>query len=168
MTHAEAKTRIAKLRDQINDYRYHYHVLDESIMSEAASDSLKHELSQLEAQFPDLITPDSPTQRVAGTPSAKFAKIRHSVPMISLNDVFSREEVEAWAGRINKLTPGDASELFADTKMDGLACALVYVDGVLTQAVTRGDGQVGEDVTAQVRTIENVPLRLRDDPRGRG
>lgn len=161
MTQPEAAERIAKLKDQINDYRYHYHVLDESIMSEAAADSLKHELAELEAQFPNLITPDSPTQRVAGTPSAKFKKVTHTQRMISLNDVFSREEVEAWAERINKLTPGATTELFADTKMDGLACALVYEDGVLVRAVTRGDGQVGEDVTANVRTIESVPLQLR-------
>jgi DNA ligase (NAD+) len=161
MTKPEAAERITKLRDQINDYRYHYHVLDESTMSEAAADSLKHELSQLEAQYPDLITPDSPTQRVAGKPSDRFTKVRHTQAMISLNDVFSREEVEAWAARINKLTPGATTELFADTKMDGLACAITYTNGVLTQAVTRGDGQVGEDVTLNVRTIENVPLRLR-------
>jgi DNA ligase (NAD+) len=161
VTKAEAAERVAKLRDLIDDYRYHYHVLDESIMSEGAADSLKHELSQLETEYPDLITPDSPTQRVAGKPSDKFAKIRHTVPMISLNDVFSREEVEAWADRINKLTPGATTELFADTKMDGFACSLVYQDGVLAQAVTRGDGQVGEDVTMNVRTINSVPLRLR-------
>jgi DNA ligase (NAD+) len=161
MTKADAAARIDKLRDQINEYRYHYHVLDESIMSESAADSLKHELTLLEEQFPDLVTADSPTQRVAGQPSSKFAKVRHLMPMISLNDVFSRDEVEAWAARINKLTPGATTELFADTKMDGLACALVYIDGSLTQAVTRGDGQVGEDVTANVRTIESVPLRLR-------
>jgi DNA ligase (NAD+) len=161
MTHAQAAERIAKLRDQINDYRYHYHVLDESIMSEAAADSLKHELSQLEEQYPDLITPDSPTQRVAGAPSSKFKKVTHSQRMISLNDVFSRQEVEEWAARINKLTPGATTELFADTKMDGLACAITYIDGVFTQAVTRGDGTTGEDVTANVRTIESVPLKLR-------
>ena len=161
MTRVQAAERIIKLRDQINDYRYHYHVLDESTMSEAAADSLKHELSQLEAEYPDLITPDSPTQRVAGKPSDRFAKIAHNIPMISLQDVFSRAEVEAWAARINKLTPGAATELFADTKMDGLACALVYQDGVLVQAITRGDGRVGEDVTTNVRTIESVPLRLR-------
>jgi DNA ligase (NAD+) len=160
MNHAEAATRIAKLRDQINDYRYHYHVLDESTMSEAAADSLKHELSQLEEQFPDLITPDSPTQRVAGVALDKFRKVRHARPMISLNDVFNRTEVEAWTQRIEKLTPG-ITEFFADTKMDGLACSLIYEDGVFTRAVTRGDGQVGEDVTTQVRTIENVPLTLR-------
>ncbi len=164
MTHAQAAERIAKLREQINDYRYHYHVLDESIMSEAAADSLKHELSQLEEQYPDLITPDSPTQRVAGAPSSKFKKVTHSQRMISLNDVFSRQEVEEWAARINKLTPGATTELFADTKMDGLACAITYIDGVFTQAVTRGDGTVGEDVTANVRTIESVSLKLRRTP----
>jgi DNA ligase (NAD+) len=160
MNHADAAARIEKLREQINDYRYHYHVLDESIMSEAAADSLKHELSQLEEQFPDLITPDSPTQRVAGVALDKFTKVRHARPMISLHDVFNRAEVEAWEQRIDKLTPG-ITEFFADTKMDGLACSLIYEDGLLARAVTRGDGQVGEDVTVQVRTIENVPLRLR-------
>src|SRR5476651_1342044 len=97
---AEAEKRITKLREQINDYRYHYHVLDESIMSEAAADSLKHELSQLEEKFPDLITPDSPTQRVAGVALDKFVKVQHKYPMISLNDVFDRTEVEAWIKRI--------------------------------------------------------------------
>ncbi len=161
MTRDQAAARIIALRDQINEYRYHYHVLDESIMSEAAGDSLKHELSQLEEQYPDLITADSPTQRVAGVPSEKFAKVRHTVPMISLNDVFSHEEVEAWAARINKLTPGATTELLADTKQDGLAGALIYQDGVFTQAVTRGDGQIGEDVTTNVRTIDAVPLKFR-------
>ena len=156
------KERVAALRDQINDYRYHYHVLNESIMSEAAGDSLKAELARLEARYPELVTPDSPTQRVAGAVAAGFTKVRHPVPMISLNDVFNVEEVEAWAERVAKLLPaGSKVEYFADNKMDGLACALVYVDGALTQAVTRGDGQVGEDVTANVRTIEAVPLKLR-------
>jgi DNA ligase (NAD+) len=164
MNRTEAAERILKLRDQINDYRYHYHVLDESIMSESAADSLKHELSQLETAYPELITDDSPTQRVAGAPSSRFAKITHSARMISLQDVFNREEVEAWAARTNKLIPGAKTELFADTKMDGLACALVYQDGLLTQAITRGDGTVGEDVTNNVRTIESVPLRLRRTP----
>ena len=164
MNHTAAATRIQKLTEQINDYRYHYHVLDESIMSEAAADSLKHELSQLEADFPELISPQSPTQRVAGAPSAKFRKVTHAQRMISLNDVFGCEEVEAWAARINKLTPGATTELFADTKMDGLACSLVYQDGLLTQAVTRGDGTIGEDVTTQVRTIHSVPLTLRPYP----
>lgn len=156
-----AAERVLKLRELINDYRYQYHVLDESTMSEAAADSLKHELSQLEEAYPELITPDSPTQRVAGVALDKFAKITHRVPMISLNDVFNREEVEAWVKRMDKLLPGATHEFFCDIKMDGLACALVYEEGVLIQAVTRGDSRVGEDVTMNVRTINDVPLKLR-------
>ncbi|MBR2831210.1 NAD-dependent DNA ligase LigA [Candidatus Saccharibacteria bacterium] len=161
MDKAKARERIIKLRELINDYRYHYHVLDESTMSEAAADSLKHELSLLEEQFPDLITPDSPTQRVAGRPLDKFEKVRHDKRMISLADVFSEEEVRDWITRNEKLIPGGKiSEFFTDIKMDGLACSLKYRDGVFYQAVTRGDGLVGEDVTQNVKTIENVPLRI--------
>lgn len=160
----QAKDRVAKLRQLIDDYRYHYHVLDQSLMSEAAADSLKHELSQLETQFPELITPDSPTQKVAGQALDKFNKITHQVPMISLADVFSEEELRAWQARIAKLLPAERAtqmEYWADIKMDGLACAVIYQDGVLAQAVTRGDSRVGEDVTQNVRTIANLPLRLR-------
>ncbi|MEO6513842.1 MAG: NAD-dependent DNA ligase LigA [Candidatus Saccharimonadales bacterium] len=161
MSKQQASERITKLRELINDYRYHYHVLDESIMSEAAADSLKHELSQLETEHPELITPDSPTQRVAGTPSPEFQSVPHSQRMLSLNDVFDETEVGAWEERIQKLLPNDSLEYFADIKMDGLACALVYEDGVLVRGITRGDGFVGEDVTANVRTIDSIPLRLR-------
>lgn len=161
MNKKDAAERIDKLRGLINDYRYHYHVLDESTMSEAAADSLKHELSMLEEKFPDLITPDSPTQRVAGIALDKFVKVAHKYPMISLSDVFNRDEVEAWITRTDKLAPGRTHEFFADVKMDGLACALIYEGGVLTTAVTRGDARVGEDVTMNIKTIENVPLRLR-------
>ena len=161
MKKSEAAARILKLRDLINDYRYHYHVLDESIMSEAAADSLKHELARLEAEYPELITPDSPTQRVAGKPLDKFEKVKHEKRMISLMDVFSREEVLDWISRNEKLVPGGKiEEFFTDIKMDGLACALKYRNGIFYQAVTRGDGMVGEDVTQNVRTIENVPLKI--------
>jgi DNA ligase (NAD+) len=153
--------RAEKLRELINDYRYNYHVLNKSIMSEAAADSLKHELSQIEQEYPQLITPDSPTQRVAGEPLPKFKQIRHSSRMLSLNDVFSEEEFESWVKRITKLAPEATFDYFMDIKMDGFACALVYEDGALVQGITRGDGFVGEDVTANVRTIESVPLRLR-------
>ena len=164
MTKQEAEARILKLREIINDYRYHYHVLDESIMSEAAADSLKHELSQLEAEFPELITPDSPTQRVAGRPLDKFTKVTHEKRMISLADVFSEEEVRDWITRNEKLIPGGRiEEFFTDIKMDGLACSLHYKDGLFVQAVTRGDGLVGEDVTMNVRTIENIPMKI-DEP----
>lgn len=155
----QANERILKLRELINDYRYHYHVLDESIMSEAAADSLKHELSELEKQFPELITPDSPTQRVAGRPLDKFTKVTHEERMISLADVFSEDEVREWLSGIEK-SVGKIQEFFTDIKMDGLACALKYHDGLFVQAVTRGDGLVGEDVTMNVRTIENVPLSI--------
>ena len=161
MTVPPPKDRIEKLRNLINDYRYHYHVLDESIMSEAAADSLKHELSQLEAEYPELITPDSPTQRVAGQALDKFNKVTHRTRMISLSDVFDRSEVEAWIKRMERVLPTVGNEFLCDIKMDGLACSLIYEDGVLVQAVTRGDSRVGEDVTANVRTIENVPLALR-------
>src|SRR3954471_851576 len=99
MNKKQASERIAKLRDLINDYRYHYHVLDESIMSEAAADSLKHELSQLEAEYPELITSDSPTQRVAGAPLPGFTQVEHSRRMLSLNDVFDETELKAWQDR---------------------------------------------------------------------
>lgn len=158
-----AAARAEKLRQQINDYRYQYHVLNQSIMSEAAADSLKHELTQIETEHPELITSDSPTQRVAGEPLPGFKQVRHSNRMLSLNDVFNEEELQVWVARITKLLPPNTKiEYFMDIKMDGLACALIYEDGVYTQAVTRGDGYVGEDVTANVRTIESVPLRLRD------
>ena len=164
MTKTEAEERIIKLREIINDYRYHYHVLDESIMSEAAADSLKHELSQLETEYPELITPDSPTQRVAGKPLDKFKKVTHEKRMISLADVFSEEEVRDWISRNEKLIPGGKiKEFFTDIKMDGLACSLHYKDGLFVKAVTRGDGLVGEDVTMNVRTIENIPMRI-DEP----
>lgn len=163
MTQVPPKERIDQLRQLINDYRYHYHVLNESTMSEAAADSLKHELTKLESEYPELITPDSPTQRVAGQALDKFQKITHQVPMISLNDVFNRDEVEAWVQRMDKLLPGTIHEFICDIKMDGLACALIYQDGILVQAVTRGDSRVGEDVTMNVRTIENVPLALRSN-----
>ncbi len=161
MSDSPAK-RAAKLRNLINDYRYNYHVLNKSVMSEAAADSLKHELSQIEDAHPQLITADSPTQRVAGEPLPGFKQIRHSSRMLSLNDVFNEQELEAWVTRITKLAPASwQPQYFMDIKMDGLACALVYEDGVLTQGITRGDGFVGEDVTANVRTIDSVPLRLR-------
>ncbi len=153
--------RAAKLRELINDYRYNYHVLNKSIMSEAAADSLKHELTQIEEAHPELITSDSPTQRVAGEPLPQFKKVQHSSRMLSLNDVFNEEEFDAWVKRISKLLNGQKFDFFADIKMDGLACALVYEDGMLVQGVTRGDGFTGEDVTMNIRTIESIPLRLR-------
>src|SRR5436190_18944724 len=111
--------RAAKLRELINDYRYNYHVLNKSIMSEAVADSLKHELSQIEEKHPELITPDSPTQRVAGEPLPGFKQIRHSQRMLSLNDVFNEEELKAWIERVKKLSGKEKNDYFMDLKMDG-------------------------------------------------
>ncbi|HYH74449.1 MAG TPA: NAD-dependent DNA ligase LigA [Candidatus Saccharimonadales bacterium] len=159
-----AAQRAHELKQLMAKYSYEYYVLDAPSVSDAVYDALGRELKDIEAAYPDLVTPDSPTQRVGGTALAKFTKVEHSARMISLNDVFSREEVEAWITRTEKLMPDRELEFFTDIKMDGLACALIYQDGVFQQAVTRGDGFVGEDVTTNVRTIKNVPLTLRDDP----
>lgn len=160
MTKVEAKKRIEKLRELIDKYRYAYHVLDRQEVSDAVNDSLKHELYELEAQFPDLITPDSPTQRVGGQALEKFSKVRHERPMLSMEDVFTADEARAWVERVERLAEGKL-EYVTMPKIDGLAVSLVYEDGRLLTAATRGDGLVGEDVTMNVRTIESVPLRLR-------
>lgn len=161
MTQVQPDARIRELRKLIDQYSYEYHVRDAPSVSDAVYDSLFGELKQLESEHPELVTTDSPTQRVGNELKDGFQKIAHSTRMLSLNDVFDVDEVRAWVTRMDKLLPGSAHEFFADIKMDGLACALIYQDGVLVQAVTRGDSYVGEDVTNNVRTIKNVPLRLR-------
>lgn len=160
----QPEKRIKELRELLNTYSYEYHVLDKPSVEDAVYDSLFGELKKLEATHPDLVTSDSPTQRVGHELKGGFKKIEHSTRMLSLNDVFDRADVEAWVVRIDKLLPGRKHDFFADIKMDGLACALIYENGVLVRAVTRGDSFVGEDVTNNVRTIANVPLRLRDTP----
>jgi len=162
MQHQPEK-RVKELRDLLARYSYEYHVLDQPSVPDAVYDSLFGELKKIEAEHPELITPDSPTQRVGGELLGGFKKVQHSSRMLSLNDVFDRADVEAWVVRMDKLLPGRKHEFFADIKMDGLACALIYQDGILQQAVTRGDSFIGEDVTANVRTIKNVPLSLRHD-----
>ncbi len=162
LSHAEAKRRVELLKKQIEEYRYNYHVLNKSIMSESAADSLKHELTKLEEAFPDLLTPDSPSQRVSGEVLAGFKSVRHIERMLSINDIFSNDELYKWFSRLKKLQPTVQEEFFVDLKMDGLAASLIYQDGVFSQAVTRGDGFIGEDVTENVRTIQTIPLKLND------
>jgi len=162
MTPAQPKQRARELRELLAKYSYEYHVLDKPSVDDAVYDSLFGELKKIEAEHPDLITPDSPTQRVGNELLGGFQKQEHSHRMLSLNDVFDRSEVEAWVQRMDKVLPGQTHEFFADVKMDGLACALIYQDGLFVQAITRGDSFVGEDVTANVKTIANVPLRLRE------
>ncbi|MBI2609851.1 NAD-dependent DNA ligase LigA [Candidatus Giovannonibacteria bacterium] len=158
---SEAKERIGKLKKAINKYRYQYHVLNKSEISPEALDSLKHELKLLEEQYPDLVTSDSPTQRVAGEPLKAFKKIMHRRPMLSLEDIFSKEEFSDWEARINKLLGSKKTpELFAEMKFDGLATSIFYKNGVLEYAATRGNGLVGEDVTQNIKTIEAIPLAL--------
>lgn len=158
---SDAASRAKELRELLNQYSYEYHVLDKPSVSDAIYDGLMQELKSLEAKDPSLITTDSPTQRVGNELKGGFQKVTHTTRMLSLNDVFDRADVEAWVTRMDKLLPGSKHEFFADIKMDGLACALIYEDGLLTRAVTRGDSFIGEDVTNNVRTIQNVPLRLR-------
>ena len=160
---SQAQDRLSELKNLLQQYSYEYHVLDDPSVSDAVYDSLVSELKQLEDKHPELITTDSPTQRVGNQPLEKFSKVQHTSRMLSLNDVFSREDVEAWVKRTDKLAPGKTHEFDCGLKMDGLACALIYQDGVLERAVTRGDGLVGEDVTQNVRTIKSVPLKLRDN-----
>ena len=156
------KARADEIKSLLNRYSYEYYTLDKPSVSDAVYDSLMDELKSIEAECPELITIDSPTQRVGNKLLDGFQKVKHERRMVSLNDVFNKSEIEAWIKRTDKLIPGHRHEFFADIKMDGLACSLIYIDGLLSQAVTRGDSFVGEDVTNNVRTIKNVPLRLRE------
>jgi len=163
MNKEEAKTRTEKLKKEINKYRYAYHVLNQSLIPDEALDSLKKELFDLEKQYPELITPDSPTQRVEGRPLEKFEKTEHRVPMFSLNDAFSEKDVYDWDERIRKLLPATVKiNFYCEHKFDGLAVALEYKDGILAIGSTRGDGKIGEEITQNLKTIEAIPLRLPD------
>lgn len=161
MTKAEAKRRIAKLKKVINYHRYLYHVLNKQKISDSALDSLKKELFDLEQQFPDLVTPDSPTQRVGGKPLKKFDKVRHEQPMLSFNDAFSEDDIKEWFKRVeNYLGHKIDQEFYCELKIDGLAIELIYEHGILKKGATRGDGIIGEDITQNLKTIEAIPLKL--------
>ena len=160
MTKREAEQRLTKLRELINFHRTEYHVHDRQSISDEALDSLKDELVKLEAAFPELVTADSPSQRVAGKPAPEFAKVVHAVPQWSFNDAFTPEDFEAFHARVVKGLGGAAPSYTTELKIDGFKIVLTYEKGKLVSAVTRGDGRVGEEVTANVRTIESVPLTL--------
>lgn len=166
MNKDQAQKRIAKLKEVIAYHRHLYHVLDTQEISDAALDSLKHELKQLEDDFPEFITADSPTQRVGGRALEKFEKVKHKERMLSMEDVFSPEEFEKWVERLKKYSGKSKMDFYLMTKIDGLAVSLIYEDGILIRAATRGDGFIGEDVTQNIKTIESIPLRLRN-PNGR-
>ncbi|MFQ6057462.1 MAG: NAD-dependent DNA ligase LigA [Anaerolineae bacterium] len=159
--------RIAKLREEINYHNYRYYVLDSPVISDAEYDALMRELQELEAAHPELITPDSPTQRVGGQPLDKFEKVRHPEPVLSLDNAFDADEVRAWRKRIGRLLPhGIRLDYVAEPKIDGLTVVLTYVDGTFTLGATRGDGLVGEDVTQNLRTIKSLPLHIPVSPDG--
>lgn len=161
MDREEARARIQRLREEIAHHDYLYYVLDAPVITDAEYDALVRELELLERRFPDLVTPDSPTQRVGGQPAEGFAPVRHPVPLLSLANVFNEAELADFARRVAALVPGEPVEYVVEPKYDGLSVALTYEDGVFVQGATRGDGEVGEDVTMNLRTIKTIPLRLR-------
>ncbi|MGC8963349.1 MAG: NAD-dependent DNA ligase LigA [Candidatus Bipolaricaulaceae bacterium] len=156
----EIQERVEKLREEIRRYDYYYYVLNQPLISDAEYDKLFRELLELEQKYPELVTPDSPTQRVGAPPAEEFAPVEHAIPMLSLNNCFNDEELEEWDERVRRILGGEPVEYVCEPKLDGLSVELVYVDGVLTVGSTRGDGRVGEDVTRNLRTIKQVPLRL--------
>jgi DNA ligase (NAD+) len=162
---ADAKVRVEELRELINHHSYRYHVLDDPEVSDVEYDELVRELQGLEDRFPELITPDSPTQRVGNVPADLFAPVQHRAPMLSLDNAFSFEELESWAARVERRV-GDAARYACELKIDGIACALTYERGVLVKGATRGDGVTGEDITANVKTVRGVThrLQLKDPP----
>jgi DNA ligase (NAD+) len=160
----DVQARAAELRDSLNFHNYQYYVLDDPQIPDSEYDRLMRELQALEERFPELHTPDSPTQRVGAKPLEGFNEVQHRVPMLSLGNAFSSEEMEAFDKRVrDRLGTGEQITYAAEPKLDGLAISLRYENGVLVQAATRGDGQTGEDVTQNVRTIPSVPLRLQGD-----
>ncbi len=156
---AEAKVRVEELREQINQHSYRYHVLDDPELSDAQYDELVADLRRLEDAYPELITADSPTQRVGAVPAELFAPVEHRAPMLSLDNAFSFDELDLWAERVVKGL-GELPAFACELKIDGVACALTYERGALVRAATRGDGRIGEDITANVRTVEGIPARL--------
>jgi len=161
MDKQKIKNRIDKLKQEINYYRYLYHVFDKTEISDGALDSLKNELYKLEIEHPEFITSDSPTQRVGGKPLEKFVKIKHSKPMISLFDAFSKQDMIDWEKRGLKIIKNNISlDYYCELKLDGLAMSLLYKKGLFKQGATRGDGKIGENVSQNLRTIESIPLRL--------
>ncbi len=158
----EAHHRILKLKAWLKQWNYDYFVLDKNGVSEGARDKIKRELETLEKEFPEFVTPDSPTQRVGSALSGKFAKIKHLTAKQSLSDCFSEAELLEWEDRTRKIVPGEKLDYVSELKIDGLNVSLIYREGRLFRALTRGDGVHGEDVTHVVRTIETVPLELNE------
>jgi DNA ligase (NAD+) len=157
---SDAASRAAELRAAIDEANHRYHVLDQPSIADSEYDALMRELQQLEAEHPELVAPDSPTQRVGAPPSSQFASVTHPQPMLSLANARNEAELRAWAERLERLLDGDSFQLVTEPKIDGLAVSLVYQDGLLVRGATRGDGITGEDVTPNLRTVRTIPLRI--------
>ena len=160
MSSATLEKKTESLREKIRHHEYRYYVLDNPEITDAEFDVLMNELKKLEAQHPELITPDSPTQRVGGKPREGFAKAKHSSPMLSLDNAYSEEELRNWERRVHELSGRSDVEYMCELKLDGMSLALHYADGHLERGITRGDGNIGEDVTSNVRTVRSVPLSI--------
>src|ERR1700680_1541716 len=152
--------KIEALREKIRHHEHLYYVLDNPEISDGEFDKLMRQLKDLEAEHPSLVTPDSPTQRVGGKPREGFVKVRHSTPMLSLDNTYNEEELRAWERRVHELSGRKDVDYVCELKLDGMSLALIYEDGRLVRGVTRGDGTVGEDVTLNVRTVRSVPLSV--------
>ncbi len=159
----DAERRINELVTLLNRYAEEYYVYDQPSVPDAEYDRLYHELKALEQEFPELINPSSPTQRVGDSVLSSFEKVEHEVPMLSLDDIFNDGELNSFVSRINELTDADHLEFCCEVKLDGLACSILYENGIMTRPATRGNGRVGENITLNVKTIKNVPLKLKTD-----
>src|SRR5204862_5126626 len=160
---ASVKKEIEELREKLRYHEYRYYVLDDPEISDAAYDRMMNRLKELEAAYPELVTPDSPTVRVGGAPRAGFTTVRHARPMLSLDNAFSYDALREWDRRVREGSGQDKIEYVAEHKFDGLSISLQYEDGVLVRGITRGDGTTGEDVTPNVRTIRSIPLRIEKE-----
>src|SRR6202158_6149365 len=159
-TTKDTEKKIESLREKIRQHEYLYYVLDSPEISDAEFDKLMRQLKDLEAEHPELIAADSPTQRVGGKPREGFVKVPHSSPMLSLDNTYNEEELRDWERRVHELNGRTDVDYVCELKLDGMSLALIYEHGVLVRGITRGDGSVGEDVTLNVRTVRSIPLRI--------
>src|SRR5271170_1567885 len=156
----DVEKKIEALREKIRHHEYLYYVVDNPEISDLEFDKLMRQLKDLEAEHPELITADSPTQRVGGKPREGFVKVPHSSPMLSLDNTYNEEELRDWERRVHELTGRSDVDYVSELKLDGMSLALLYEGGKLVRGVTRGDGSVGEDVTLNVRTVRSIPLSI--------
>src|SRR6266498_3470509 len=160
-------SRYEELKTKINRHNYQYHVLDAPVISDLEFDKLLIELRRIEAEHPDWVSPDSPTQRAGATPLDKFEKVRHPAPILSLSNAFGSEDARAWFERVSRLDDRvERAKFVVEPKIDGLSVVLHYRDGVFVQGATRGNGEIGEDITPNLRTVKSIPLRIPVDPKG--